>query len=213
MRPPVRSGCPRSRRRRAAASGGGAPWYSRRRVGHGKLDDGPALSTADEQASLVGRDRYEPGAEPSGVAQATDLPPDDRPGSLDRFVGDVEVAADHEADLGHVVVEGLDDPRECNFVAACSQGHRTDELVLRLDRHGSHTPQMLGGGSNDSGYPTVMPQRGSAPGSRQHLDRIESRAGGDSDSDQLLRPLRGANHAGLASHGASSTDCSGMGAP
>ena len=123
-----------------------------RGVGHGKLDDGPAPSTADEQASLVGRDGYEPGAEPAGVAQATELPPDDRPGRLDCLIGDVEVAADHETDPGHVVVVGLDDPREGSFVAGGSERHRPDELVLRLDRHRGHTPQMLGGGSSDS-YP------------------------------------------------------------
>ena len=41
------------------------------------------------------------------LPEGAQLPPGDRPGSLDRLVGEVEVSADDEAHPGHVHVVGL----------------------------------------------------------------------------------------------------------
>ena len=139
------------RSRSSTCPAGSVPGVAR--VGQRKLDDRPAPSTTDKLTRLVGRNGHQPWAQPIRLPQAAQLAPDDWPGRLDRLIGDVEVAADHETDPGHVVVVGLDDPREGSFVAGGSERHRPDELVLRLDRHRRHTPQMLGGGSSDSYRP------------------------------------------------------------
>ena len=137
-------------RSRSPARPAGSAMAARFAIGHGQLDDRPAALTTEQLPGLVGGDRDQPRPETIGVLQGRELAPGDRPRRADGLVGEVEVAADDEADPGHVVVVGPHDPRERRFVARGGRRHRGREWVVEVARDRRHALQMLGHGSSDS---------------------------------------------------------------
>ena len=69
------------------------------------------------------------------------LPPGDRPGGLDRFLGELGITAgDNEADLAHVRVVGVHEAREGELVTVRSEAHQPRRGFRRASGHGHHRP-------------------------------------------------------------------------
>ena len=77
----------------------------------------------------------------SGSRIVSQLPPGDRPGRLDRLLGELGVAArDDEADAAHVGVVGVHDAREGDLVAVRGEAHQPRRGLRRASGHGHHRP-------------------------------------------------------------------------
>jgi hypothetical protein len=88
------------------------------------LDHGADPLVAAELARLVRGDGDQPGLQSIRIPQRAQLAPRDRPGRLDRIVGDVLASAGHDVgDADHVRVVRGDDPGERDRVAGRCQPH------------------------------------------------------------------------------------------
>ena len=76
----------------------------------GDLEHPTPTSATRQLPGLVDGDRDEPRSKALGIADRVQLPPGDRPGRLDGFLGELGVTArDDEADAAHVGVVGVHD--------------------------------------------------------------------------------------------------------
>jgi hypothetical protein len=110
------------------------------RAGVGDIDLADPLATLSthQLSRLVGRNRHQPRSQPRGFAQRGELSPGDRPGDLDRVLGQILIAADDVRDPGHVVVVSADDSCEGVSVAGSSLGYRRRCDAASRDRYVVH---------------------------------------------------------------------------
>jgi hypothetical protein len=102
----------------------------------GDLPQLAATPASCQLARLIGGDGQEPRPKSLGVTDRGELAPRDRPGTVGRFLGELDVAADHEADPRHVVVVRRDDAREGDLVPG---GRPGDLRRIELALHDAHT--------------------------------------------------------------------------
>jgi hypothetical protein len=103
---------------------------------HRDLPDGAPRGASRKPASLVRRDRHEPGTEAIAGLQAVQAAPGARPRGGHSLLRERQVTGHQKRDPAHLRGVRLDDPTECGLVPGNRLAHRGVDVGLARGRRG-----------------------------------------------------------------------------